>query len=312
VRVTVALLAAALLSPLEARPQEYPLKPVRFVVPFAQGAGSDVFARMLAQRLSESLAQPVLIENRPGLSGVTGTEAVARSAPDGYTLLQGVESMVINPFLYKLSYDAFKDFTPVSLTTRDPAAIGVHPSVPARTLAELIAYGKANPGELNIGTPSRMVGELFKQATGVDGEIILYKGPSHAVNDTLKGIIHIAVNNLGAFLPYARSERLRMIAVTDSGRYPALPDLPAASETLPGYEGGGWTAVLGPVGLPMGVVSRLNVEIMKAVHGQAMRSRLEASGSIAVGSSPEELAAWMRAGFEKWRRVADAAGIRPE
>ncbi len=291
---------------------EYPAKPVYLVMPSSQGSTGDLVGRLLAQRLAEAMGQPVYPENRPGLNGVTATEAVARAPNDGYVLLQGIETIVINPHLYRLSVDPLRDLTPISLTTRDPVAIAVHPSVPARTLPELVAYGKANPGQLNIGASSRVAAELFKQSTGVDGEIILYRGASNAVSDAIKGIVHVTVNNLAAFLPYAKSDRLRLLAVTDTARYPALPDVPAAAETLPGYESGGWTALLGPAGLPIGVLSRVNSETMKAVHAPAMRDRLEQSGSIPVGSSPRELAQWMRNGYEQWRRVVQAAGIGPE
>jgi tripartite-type tricarboxylate transporter receptor subunit TctC len=308
-RLALVLLAAALPA-LGLRAQEYPAKALHLVVPLGAGAPSDVIARLLAQRLADAFHQPVMVENRPGVSGAP--ESVARSPHDGYTLLQGVETLILHPLMYKVAYDPFRDFTPISLTTREPAAIGIHPSIPARSLAELIAYGKSNPGQLNLGASDRMAAELFRRVTGLDAQIIMYKGAAPAVTDAIRGVVQISVSNLGAFLPYLRSERLRVLAVADAARYPLLPDLPAASETLPGYESSGWTALLGPAGLPQGVVSRLHSEIMKAVHNPSMRERLEQSGSIPVGSSPDELAQWMRAGYEKWRRMTVAAGVGPD
>jgi tripartite-type tricarboxylate transporter receptor subunit TctC len=235
---------------------------------------------------------------------------VARAAPDGYTLLQGMEALVINPHIYKVAHDPFRDFAPISLTTRDPVAIAVHPSVPARSLAQLVDYARANPGKLNIGTSSRVFGELFKQVAGVEGEIIPYRVSPHVVNDVMKGVVHVAVTSLNSFMPYTRSGNLRLLAVAGGARHPALPALPAAAEILPGYEGSGWTGVLGPAALPIGVVSRLNTEIMKVLHAPAMHERLEQVGSVPVGSSPRELSDWMRATSVQWRRVAEAAGLR--
>jgi tripartite-type tricarboxylate transporter receptor subunit TctC len=306
----IAALVAAMLAALHTQATEYPARVIYFVVPSHQGSVGDYVGRLLALRLSEAFNQPVGVENRPGMNGVAGADVVARAAPDGYTLLQGIEALVINPYIYKVSHDPFRDFTPVSLTTRDPVAIAVHPSVPARSLAQLVDYARANPGRLNIGTSSRVFGELFKQVTGIDGEIIPYRVSPHAVNDVMKGVVHVAVASLNSFMPYSRSDRLRLLAVAGGSRHPAMPLLPAAGEILPGYEGTGWTSVLGPAALPMGVVSRLNTEIMKVLHVPAMHERLEQVGSIPVGSSPRELSDWMRTTSEQWRRVAQVAGMK--
>jgi tripartite-type tricarboxylate transporter receptor subunit TctC len=297
--------------------QSYPSRPIRFVVPFAAGGTSDVVTRTIGRELSELWKVPVVIDNRPGAGGNIGSEVVAHSAPDGYTLLMGtVATHGINASLYsKLPFDAVKDFEPVTLVASTPSVLMVHSSVPANSVAELIAYAKSNPGMLNFGTSGNgsshhLAGELFDSMAGVKMMHIPYKGTAAAITDLLVGQIQLTFDTLPSAMPYVKSGRLKALAVTSTQRYPALPNLPTISESLPGYEIGSWYGVLAPAGTPRDILKKVSDGIAAIVRRPEMREKLLAQGATPVGSTPEQFAAHIQRELKKWAVVVKDSGAR--
>lgn len=296
--------------------QAYPDKPIRMVVPFPAGGTTDILARAVAQKLSESLGQQMIVDNKPGAGGNIGAQEVARAAPDGYTLVMGtVGTHAINPSLYKkLPYDHLKDFAPVSLVASVPNLLVVHPSVPVNSVKELIAYVKANPGKLNFassgnGTSIHLSGELFKTMTGVQMTHVPYKGSAPAVTDLLGGQVQLMFDNMPSALPHAKGGKLKPLAVTSAKRFPGTPDIPTIAEAgVPGYEASSWFGVLAPAGTPKEIVNKLSTEIAKALKTPEMTKRLEEQGAQAVGSTPEEFAAHIKAETAKWAKVVKESG----
>lgn len=313
----VSLLAAASYPPA-ARAQGYASKPVRLVIPFPPGGASDILARTVADRLGEALRQRVLVDNRPGGGGLIAIDAVQKAGADGYTLLQIATSFVINPSLYKqVPYDAKSDFAPVALLAVADNVLVSHPSLPAKTPRELIALARSRPGELNFahtgfGTQAFLAAELFKQEVKVDIVPIAYKGTPLALIDLIGGQVHVMFAGAPPALPHLQSGKLRAIAVTGKARLPELPQTPALSETLPGFEASVWYGLLAPAGTPADIVARLNEETNKALRQPAVKTSLGGHGFRLLPASTEEFATYMRTEGEKWARVIRQSGVKAQ
>ena len=290
--------------------QAYPTKPIRFVSPYAPGGGTDILARLIGQKLSGSLGQPVVIDNRPGAGGVIGTEIVVRSPPDGYTLMLASPSpIVVAPHLHKnLAYDPLKDLAPITLISIVPAILAVHPGLPAKSLKEFVALAKSKPGQLAFsssgnGGTGHLAGEMLKMMAGVDMVHVPYKGTGPATTAVLSGEVSTSFGNMISLLPHVKSSKLRALAVTTPKRSPVMPDLPTVAETLPGYSAGPWYGVLAPAGTPATVINRLNQEIVKILRSPEVKENMSGEGADAIGSSPAEFAAHLRAETERWGKV---------
>jgi tripartite-type tricarboxylate transporter receptor subunit TctC len=296
----------------------YPNKPVRIVVPFPAGGTTDLLARSAAQKLSEAWSQQVIVDNRPGAAGNIGSELVAKSPGDGYTLLMGtVGTHAINASLYaKMPYDHVKDFVPVILVAGVPNVLVVHPSVPVNSVQELIAYAKANPGKLNFassgnGTSIHLSGELFKTMTGVQMAHIPYKGSAPALTDLLGGQVQLMFDNLPSALPYIKAGKLRPLAVTSTTRAPALPDTPTVAESgVPGFEASSWFGLLAPAGTPRDVVIKINGEVAKWLDSPDAREKLAAQGANVASGSPEDFTKHIQAETAKWAKVVKDSGAK--
>lgn len=310
-----AIAALAVLATGLAQAQDYPTRPIRFVVGFPPGGSTDLSARALGDRLSHALGQPVIVENKPGASGNIAAEQVARSAPDGYTFLVAATSFATSPaFFDKLPWDPVKDFTPVSMVATVPILAVVHPSVPAKTPKELIAYSKANPGKLNLASPgattlTRLSGEMFKQVAGIDWVTVHYKGGAPAMQDLLGGNAQVMFANISDVIQQVKAGRLTPIAVTTPKRSAVVPEVPTLAESgYPGFSFSTWQAIVGPAGLPKEVVGRLNREIVKALALPEMKERFVSFGTDAESSTPEALGAFIAAEVAKIRKIAQSVG----
>jgi tripartite-type tricarboxylate transporter receptor subunit TctC len=298
----------------------YPAKPIRYVVPFPAGGPLDIVARAIGQELNRSWGQPVIVDNRPGAGGNIGAELVAKSPPDGYTILMGaVSTHAINPTLYtRVAYDPIKDFAPITLITSVPNVLVVHPSVPAKTVSELIAVAKAKPGQLNFasgstGSAGHLAGELFKTMAGVDMVHVPYKGAAPAVVDLIAGHVSLMFDNMSSALPTIKSGRVRAIAVTTLKRSPMLPQLPTISEAgLRGFDVSTWFGVFAPGGTPPDIVSKLNTEIVRILSTAEMKERLAQLGAEPAGGKPEEFAAFIRSEIPKYAKVIRASGAKAD
>ena len=315
----IAMFAAlAVVGGALAQAPTYPTKPIRLVVPFPPGGATDILARDVAQKLTESWGQAVVVDNRPGAGANIGTELVAKSAPDGYTLLMGtVGTHAINPSLYaKLPYDHVKDFAPVILVAGVPNVLVVNPALPVNSVAELIAYAKANPGKLNFassgsGTSIHLSGELFKVMAGVEMVHVPYKGSAPAVQDLIGGQVQLMFDNLPPSLPQIKAGKLRALAVTSAARAPALPDVPTMAEAgLPGFEASSWFGILAPTGTPPAIVAKLNAEIAKWLATPEAKEKLAKQGANAAGGSPEDFAKHIAAETAKWAKVVKDSGAK--
>ncbi|MFN7085639.1 MAG: Bug family tripartite tricarboxylate transporter substrate binding protein [Burkholderiales bacterium] len=297
--------------------QAYPAKPLRFIVPWSAGSGTDLMARAFAQELASALGQQIVIDNRGGAGAIIGTETAARSAPDGYTIyIGGSVSMSVSPALYaKVGYDPLKDFAPVSLVSRFFNALSVHPSVPVRSVKEFIAFARARPGELLMGSAgngstSHLAGELFKQFAGVNLMHVPYKSGGQLVVGVLSGESHLSFSPVSTALGHMKSGKLRTLGVSSARRLTALPELPAIAETVPGYEFGGWQAIFVPAGTPREIVARLHDATLKAIGTQGFKDYLFREGSELVGSTPEELANFLQGDMKKNHDLIRSAGIK--
>jgi tripartite-type tricarboxylate transporter receptor subunit TctC len=280
------------------------------IVPFAPGGPNEIIARLVAQRLSETLGQPFIVENRPGAGGNVGTDLVAKSAPDGYTLLSaGPGSLVINPLLGAAPYDTARDFAPVAIMATAPNALVVHPSVPARTVRELIALARSRPDELNyasggVGSTPHLAAALFAAMAGIRIVHVPYKGTGPAVTDLLGGEVQVAVLGIPTVLPYIRSGKLRALAVTGKRRSAELPDVPTVEEAgVAGYEVSPWYGLLAPAATPRPIIAVLGAEVTKIVRSPGLVEKLAAQGAEPAGGTPEEFAAYLRAEAARWGRV---------
>jgi tripartite-type tricarboxylate transporter receptor subunit TctC len=310
--------AALVLIATCASAQNYPSKPIRLVVPFPPGGTTDILARAAGERLTARLGQPVVIDNRPGAGGNIGADIVAKSAPDGYTLLMAtVGTHAINASLYsKMPYDHIKDFAPVVLVAGVPNVLEVTPSLPVNSVADLIKLAKEKPGQLNFassgnGTSIHLSGELFKSMAGVDMTHVPYKGSALALVDLVGGQVQLMFDNLPSSLPQIKAGKLRAIAVTSAQRAPALPNVPTIAESgLPGFEASSWFGIVAPAGTPPAVINRINAEVNQWLHAPETTEKLLAQGAIAAGGSPEQFAAHIRAETEKWAKVVKVSGAK--
>jgi tripartite-type tricarboxylate transporter receptor subunit TctC len=316
----IMVMFAIALAPSPASAQAYPNKALRFVLPYAPGGGTDLTGRPIAAKLSEAWGKPVVIDNRPGGSGMIGAENVAKSAPDGYTVLVSASSeMSMNLALYKsMSYDPVKDFQPVTLATTTPAILLAHPSLPVKTVKELIALSKAKPGSISyasvgIGSPMHFAGELMNSRVKTDMAHVPYKGAAPALIDLLGGHVPVGFVTLLAGTPHAKSGRLRPLAVTSAKRASAMPDVPTVAESgLPGFDIVQWFAVWVPAQTPKDVVQKLNTAIVAIIQSPEYKQRMLESGTEAVGGTPDQLAAFQKSEIQKYRDIANTAGIKAE
>jgi tripartite-type tricarboxylate transporter receptor subunit TctC len=313
-------LAAALCAAAPALAQtDRPAKPIRFIVPYPPGGGTDVISRIVQPEIAKGLGQQVVIENRGGAGGAVGTELAAKAAPDGYTFLFTLSSHTINPLLYKLNYDVERDFVPVSMLVSVPQLIAANPAAPAKSIQEMIALAKSQPGKYSFasvgnGTPSHIAGELLKLKTGVDIVHIPYKGGGPAVTDTIGGQVPFLFVTAPAAMSHVRAGKLTPLAVTTLKRSPAAPDVPTVAEALgiPDYEVDSWYAMFAPANTPPAIVARMQKEVARVVHVPEVKQKLLEQAADSVGSTPEALDRVVRAELKKWADVIRAAGIKLE
>jgi tripartite-type tricarboxylate transporter receptor subunit TctC len=317
--VTACLLAASLagLAPA-AQAQGYPSKPIRVIVPYPAGGTSDILARSIGQKLSESLGYPVVVENKPGANGNVGAEFVVRSAPDGYTLLLAdIGALAISPSVYpKLPFDPAKDFAPVTMVAYSPHILVVHPSIPAGSVKELVALAKAKPGKLNfaisgVGGAPHLAGVDFALRTGIDWAYIPYKGGAQAIADVAGGQADVTLNGMLATYPLVQGGKLKLLAVSSAKRMSAIPDVPTIAESgIPGFETGSWQGVVAPAGTPRDVVAKLNAEIGRIVTTPEMRDKLGAQGADVRTNTPDEFTTFIRTEMTKWAKVVKDANVK--
>ena len=308
---------AALLVCVSALAQPFPSKPIHIVVPFPPGGGTDVVARAVAPAMSEALGQPVIIDNRAGAGGNIGTDAVAKAAPDGYTLLVASAATAINNTLAKnISWQVSKDFAPVTLLVINQSLLVAHPSVPASTVKELIALAQSKPGQVTYGSygngsSAHLIGELFKMMAGVDLLHVPYKGAAPAVNDLLGGQVNLVFADVAAVLSHVRSGKLKALGIGSSRRFEGLPEVPTISEAgVADFEAGGFLGLVAPAGTPPGVIATLNAAAVKSLSAPQVRERLIGLATIPMGGTPEEFGRHLRTEVEKWARVIRAGNIQ--
>lgn len=322
----LSLLIAALLAPTGSmlaqnvsagQSPDFPNRPLRFVVGYPPGGATDIIARLLGHRLTDALGQQVLIDNRPGASGIVGTDIIAKATPDGYSIVLVTTSHGINPSLYpKLPYDSVKSFAPITQVATLQQVLVVNPSLPAKTLKELIALAKAQPGKLNFassgsGQALHLSGELFKSLAGIDIVHVPYKGSAPARSDLLGGQVQMMFESMIGVLPFVTSGKLRAIAVSGARRSDAAPQIPTMSEAgVPGFEASAWVGVLAPAGTPKAIVGRLNSDFVKILKIPDVKEMLARSGAETVGSTPEQFASFIKAQIAKWSKVVKASGVR--
>ena len=314
--ICVAGLALSLLLP-GAHAQTYPSKPVRLMVPYAPGGGTDILARLFAQKLTEAWGQSVVVENRPGADGVIGSEVIMGAPPDGHHLMLVVAAHVINPFVKtKVPFDVIKDFAPVTLVAASPWVVVVNPSVPANNIRELIALAKAQPGKLSFGSSepsSRLAGEQFKVQAGVNLLHVPYKGGSQIMVDLLGGHIQVGFTSVLTVLQHYKSGKLRVLGVGSKARSPSMPDIPTVVEGgLPGYETSAWYGMYAPPGTPPDVLNKIQREIARIVRLPDVNERLVQLGAVPVANTPEEFLAFTKAEHAKYGKLVKDAGMQPE
>jgi tripartite-type tricarboxylate transporter receptor subunit TctC len=316
--LAAAVLLAGLQSPAQAQ-TGYPSRPVRIVAPSAAGSAADTLARIIAPLLAERLGQPFVVDTRPGASTILGTEAVAKSPPDGHTLLIGLPALAINPSVFpKMPYDALRDFAPITLAINQPNLFVVHPSLPARSVKELIGLARARPGELayassGLGTSSQLGVELFMLMTGTRMLHVPYKGPAPGLIDLIAGRVALMGPSAIAALPHVRSGRLRALGVSTAFRVSSLPDIPTVAEGgVPGYEAVSWFGLIAPAGTPKEVIARLHKETVAILGAPEVQERFVRDGAEVVAGTPEAFDAYIRAEVVKWAKVVKTAGIKPE
>ena len=308
-------IAAALLS-TAALAQTYPAKTVRIIVGYPPGGPTDVIARTVAQKLTIALGQQVIVDNRPGASGMIGAEQVVKAAPDGYTLLTVPITYAVTPSVYpKMPYDAEKDLAPVALVASSPFILVVHPTLPVKTVKELIALAKSRPGQINYASAStggmpHLAGELFNMMTGVKLTHIPYKGAAPATVDLLAGQVSLMFNNMLSAMPLVKANKLRAVAVTSLKRSAAIPELPTIAETVKGFEASGWYGAFAPAATPKDIIAKLNAEINKLMRLPDVAQRLAGDGVEAASMTPAEFGAYLHSEIAKWGRVVQISGTK--
>lgn len=316
-KLSLLLLACALCGTAHAQ-GDYPNRPIRFLVPLVPGGAADILARALGQKLTERLSQPVVIDNRPGAGQTLATEILAKSAPDGYTILIAASAHTINPWIWKLRYDSNKDFSAIGMIAMVPNVMVIHPSVPGRSVKEFIANARAKPGDLTFGSSgtgsaSHLSAELFRMMTGIQFTHIPYKGQGQVMIDMLGGHIKLGFPSIPASIQHIKSGKMLGLGVTTRQRSSALPDLPTIAEAgVPGYEVSGWYGILGPAGIPPPIIAKLNGELTRILKDSSVREMLSREGADPLTSTPEEFTKIIATDIVKWGKVVKAAGIKAE
>lgn len=312
----IACLGFAIAASHSSAQQAYPTKPIRMICPFPPGGTTDVVARLVAQKLTEAWKEQVIVDNRTGAGGIIGTELAAKSPADGYTVLLGsITTHAVNPALYKkLNFDPVKDFTPVSLVVSSPQLLAVHPSVPAKSVKDLIALAKSKPGQLNyasagVGTSPHLTFELFKSMAGIDVVHVPYKGTGPAITELIAGQVQMMITGVVALMPHVKSGKLRGLGVTSAKRVAALPDLPTVAESgVPTFDVSSWFGVFLPANTPKPIVTKMNQEIRKIVEIPDVRQRLISLGADPATNTPEEFAAYVKSEMARWGKVVRDTG----
>ncbi len=298
--------------------QSFPMRPVRLISPFPPGGFNDILSRLVGQKLTESWGQQVVVDNRPGANMIVGTNLAAKSPPDGYTMVMAAIPHAINPGLYKLPYDSVKDFTPIVMICFVPNLLVVHPSTPANTVKELIAYAKANPGKLSFGSvgsgsSSHMAGELLKVTAGIDMVHIPYKGAAPALTDLMAGRVQVYIGATTSVLPHVRTERLRALGVTSTKRVSSLPEYPTMIESgVPGFDVSSWYGLLGPAGMLPALVGKISTDVRRVSNTPDVRERLLKDGAETADNTSVEFAAAIRDDIQKWKQVVKVTGAKPD
>jgi tripartite-type tricarboxylate transporter receptor subunit TctC len=310
------LIAGAAVS---AHAQPYPAKPLRLIIAYAAGGGTDTLGRVFAQKLTEGLGRQIIVDNRPGANGNIATELAVNAPPDGYTLIMGnIGPIGVNPHLYKLAFDPLRDLAPVTLIATAPLLVVVHPSLPVNSLKELIALAKRQPGKLSyssagVGSSNHLAGALFNIEAGVDVMHIPYKGASPALIDLIAGQVQLSFQTLPSVSPNVRAKRLKPLVITSKQRAPTFPEVPTSAEAgLPAFEVSAWYSLLVPGGTPRPIIDRLNAETLKALKQKDVIERLQVEGAEAAGTTPDEFAEFMRAESAKWARVVKLSGMKAD
>lgn len=313
-RSTLLFLGLLLLSSGASAQKDWPTKPIRIIVPYAPGGIADTVARIIAPMFQDSLNQTVIIESKTGASGTVGTAFVAKSPPDGYTLLLGLAApQTLSQHLGKIDYDGIKDFAPITLINTNPLVLLVNPSLPINSVAELIKYAKANPGKLNFsgaGGLTQFAGEIFKARAGIEMVHVPYRGGAPAVTAAVAGESQLTFANYSDAIPWVESGKLRALAVTSASRFPLAPKIPAISETLPGFTVDGWSGLFAPAGTPPEIVNRLASIVRDGFRDPTLRKRMESIGAIPGGDTPEEFRAFVKAESVKWGNFVAQTGIK--
>ena len=313
---TVAVVSSMLMGSTVLAQPAYPTKPIRLIVPFAAGGTTSILARLLADRMSQSIGQPIVVDNRPGAGGNVGMDLVAKAEPDGYTILMGPIGLAINPALYsKMPFDPLKDLAPIGLYGGVPNLLVVNPSVPATNLAEFIAYAKANPGKLNYasngnGTSSHLAAEMLKSAAGLNIVHVPYKGGAPAMQDLIGGQVTMLFDQMPAVLPQVKSGRVRVLGVSSIKHSAAAPDIPPIADTLPGFDMLVWFGLLAPQGTLSAIIGKLNGEMVKALNEPAFQAQLVGMGVTPMPGSPETFSRYLQSETTRWAKVVKDAGAR--
>ena len=319
-QMMVILMACCTLPSVLAQGADYPVRPITMIVPFTPGGGTDIMARLVADKLGRGLGQPVVVENKAGAGGTIGTELAARSEPNGYTLMMGsVSTISINPSLYKkLNINPIKDLAPIGLFASTPSVIAVPNNLPVNTLQELIAYAKANPGKVNFGsagsgTSHHLAGELFKQQAGVDAQHVPYKGSAPALLGLMRGDVQFLIANMPSLKPAIDGKQIKPLALTSLERSAQFPDYKTANESgLPGFEVIVWYGIFAPAGTPEAIINRLNGELRKITAMPDVRKKLTEEGADAINSSPREFEQRIQKDYETWKKVVDSSGAKAD
>ena len=318
-RLRVFVLLILAVSAFPACAQDFPVKPVRWIVPYAPGGSSDILARLIGQKLAESWGRAVIVDNRPGAAGNIGTEAAAKSPADGYTMLLVASTFTMNPSVYaKLAFDTVNDFAPVTMIMRQPFILSVHPSLPVMSVRQLIALARSHPGQLNFssggsGTSGHIAAALFEMMTNVRLTHVPYRSMGPAITALLTGEVQVSFNTSIAVLPFAKSGKLRPLGVTGVRRIASLPDVPTIAEAgVPGYEEGAWQGVLVPAGTPPAMIARLNRDLVQTIKARDTSDRIAEVGAYVIANTPEEFTAAIKADLQKYAKLVKAAGIRAD